>query len=91
MRNSRINGIITGQELTIFNSIARTNINFVVLMRLNSDMAIEKAVKSYLRSFFPADYNLNQMIRAYKNLTDDHNFFVIDNINGGIFLSRLNI
>ena len=91
MRNSRINGIITGQELTIFNSIARTNINFVILMRLNSDMAIEKAVKSYLRSYFPADYNLNQMIRAYKKLTDDHCFFVIDNINGGIFLSRLNI
>jgi hypothetical protein len=91
MRNSRINGIITGQELTIFNSIARTNINYVVLMKLNSDMAIEKAVKSYLRSYFPADYNLNQMIRAYKKLTADHNFFVIDNINGGIFLSRLSI
>ena len=91
MRNSRINGIITGQELTIFNSIARTNINFVVLMKLNSDMAIEKVVKSYLRSYFPADYNLNQMIREYKKLTDDHNFIVIDNINGGIFLSKLNI
>jgi hypothetical protein len=91
MRNSRINGIITGQELTIFNSIARTNINFVVLMKLNSDMAIEKVIKSYLRSYFPADYNLNQMIRAYKKLTDDHNFIVIDNINGGIFLSRLNV
>jgi hypothetical protein len=91
MRNSRINGIITGQELTIFNAIARSNINYVILMRLNSDMAIEKAVKSYLRSYFPADYNLNQMIRAYKKLTEDHRFFVIDNINGGIFLSRLNI
>jgi hypothetical protein len=91
MRNSRINGIITGQSLTIFNSIARTNINFIVLMKLNSDMAIEQVVKSYLRSYFPADYNLNQMIRAYKKLTADHNFFVIDNINGGIFLSRLNI
>jgi hypothetical protein len=91
MRNSRINGIITGQSLTIFNSIARTNINFVILMKLNSDMAIEQVVKSYLRSYFPADYNLNEMIRAYKKLTDDHQFFVIDNINGGIFLSRLSI
>ena len=91
MRNSRINGLITGQSLTIFNSIARTNINFVILMKLNSDMAIEQVVKSYLRSYFPADYNLNEMIRAYKKLTDDHCFFVIDNINGGIFLSRLSI
>jgi hypothetical protein len=91
MRNSRINGIITGQELTIFNAIARSNINYVILMKLNSDMAIEKAVKSYLRSYFPADYNLNQMIRAYKKLTEDHQFFVIDNINGKIFLSKLDI
>jgi hypothetical protein len=91
LRNTRIGGLIAGQTLTMFNSIARTNISYIVLMKLNSDMAIEQVIKSYLRSYFPADYNLNQMIRAYKKITDDHNFIVIDNINGGIFLSRLNI
>jgi hypothetical protein len=90
-RNARQTGIICGQTLTIFNSIARTNINYVVLMKLNSDMAIEQVVKSYLRSYFPAEYNVNEMIREYKRLTDNHNFIVIDNINGGIFISKLNI
>jgi hypothetical protein len=91
LRNTRIFGLICGQTLTMFNSIARTNISYIVLMKLNSDMAIEQVVKSYLRSYFPAEYNVNEMIREYKRLTDNHNFIVIDNINGGIFISKLNI
>lgn len=88
-RNSRISTMITGQELSIFNAIGRSNINFVVLMKLNSAMAIEKAVKTYLRPYFPSGTRLDEMIRIYQQLTSDHGFIVIDNINGDIFLSKL--
>jgi hypothetical protein len=90
-RNSRITGIITAQEISIMNSIQRSNINYTILMRLNSDMAIEKVVKSYLRSFFPKTMTLNDMIKAYKELTCDHSFIVIDNINDEIFRSKLKL
>jgi hypothetical protein len=90
-RNSRITGIITAQEISIMNSIQRSNINYTILMRLNSDMAIEKVVKSYLRSYFPKTMTLNDMIKAYKEMTSDHAFIVIDNINDELFRSKLKL
>jgi hypothetical protein len=90
-RNSRISGIITAQEISIMNSIQRSNINFILLGRLNSDMAIEKVIKSYLRSYFPKTMNLNDCIKAYKDLTSDHHFIVMDCINDDIFLSKISI
>ena len=88
-RNHRLSTIITGQELSIFNSIGRSNINFVCLFKLGSDFAIEKVVKAYLRSSFPSDMGLNDMIKVYKKVTENHGFFVIDNINDVVFVSRL--
>jgi hypothetical protein len=88
-RNSRLSTMITGQELSIFNAIGRSNINFVVLMKLNSAMAIEKVIKTYLRPYFPPGTRLDEMIRIYQQLTSDHAFIVIDNINGDIFMSKL--
>jgi hypothetical protein len=88
-RNSRNSIIITAQELSIMNAIGRSNINFICLLKLGSDMAIEKVVKSYLRSYFPAYMSLNEQIKMYKKLTEDHNMFVIDNLNSEIFLTKI--
>ena len=90
-RNHRLSTIITGQELSIFNSIGRSNINFVCLFKLGSDFAIEKVVKQYLRSAFPSDMGLNDMIKIYKHVTKNHGFFVIDNLNDKVFVSRLKV
>jgi len=88
-RNHRLSTVITGQELSIFNAIGRSNINFVCLFKLGSDMAIEKVIKQYLRSSFPSDMALNDMIKVYKKVTENHGFFCIDNLNDKIFISRL--
>lgn len=88
-RNSRISGIITGQSLTIFNSITRGNINYVFLGYLNSDAAVEQIVKSYLISYFPRTMRLGDKIRAYRELTKDHYWIVIDNIHGDVFRTKL--
>jgi hypothetical protein len=90
-RNSRISGIITAQEISIMNSVQRSNISFILLGRLNSDMAIEKVIKSYLRSYFPKTMNLNDCIKSYKEITSDHHFIVMDCINDDIFLSKITI
>jgi len=90
-RNHRLSTIITGQELSIFNAIGRSNINFVCLFKLGSDMAIEKVIKQYLRSSFPSDMALNDMIKVYKKVTESHGFFCIDNLNDRVFLSKLSV
>jgi len=89
LRNSRISGIITGQSLTIFNNIARGNINYVLLGYLNSDAAVEQCIKAYLLSYFPTKMNMIDKIKRYRELTSDHHFFVIDNIHGEIFRTKL--
>jgi hypothetical protein len=88
-RNSRISSIITGQELSIFNAISRSNINYVCLGRLNSDMAIEKVIKSYLLSYLPSDMNMVEKIKYYREMTEGHYFICIDNIHGHIFRFKI--
>lgn len=88
-RNSRISAIVSAQGLTMFDSIARTNINFVMLGRLNNDLAIEKVIKEYLISHFPRNINMADKIKLYRELTENHYWIVIDNINGITFRTKL--
>ena len=89
-RNSGVSLIVANQELSMFNATARSNITFACLFKLNSDMAIEKAVKAYLRSYFPSSMNLNEMIKQYRLLTENHHFFFINNLTGKVCLTKIN-
>jgi hypothetical protein len=73
----------------MFNKTCRGNINFVLLGRLNSDAEVEKVVKEYLISYFPRDMNISEKIGLYRQLTDNHWFLVIDQVNGDFFRTKL--
>jgi predicted AAA+ superfamily ATPase len=79
-RNSRISCIVSAQGISMFNKTARGNINFVLLGRLNSDAEVEKVIKEYLISYFPKNINMSEKVTLYRQLTDDHWFFVIDQV-----------
>jgi hypothetical protein len=88
-RNSRIGTIICLQNDKLLNATTRGNINHVLLFKLNSDEAIEKTVKMYLLSFFPRHYKMIDRIKKYKELTDDHSFFHLNNLTGKIKLCKI--
>ena len=88
-RNSRISAIVSAQALTMFDKNCRSNINFVMLGRLNSDTAIEGCIKEYLISYFPRDIRMADKVHLYRIMTEDHHWFVIDNVNGSIFRTKL--
>ena len=91
-RNSGLSSIVCCQNLGMLNPTARSNINFVCLFYLNNTEAIEKTIKTFLRGYFPQGYNYDQKIAAYKELTADHHFLFIDNLNGGtIHRCKINI
>ena len=90
-RNSNVSCIISLQALTLMNNNARGNVNFVILMKMNSDEQIEKIVKAYLNSYFPRGWTLLDKMREYKRLTEDHHFFCVDNLNGRVFRSKIAI
>lgn len=88
-RNSRISCIVCAQGISMFNKTARGNINFVILGRLNSDAEVEKVVKEYCISYFPRDINIAEKIAMYRELTDNHWFLVLDQVNGDFFRTKL--
>jgi len=90
-RNHNQSTLISGQSLTILNSIGRTNINFVFLGKLNSSMGIEQCIKAYLQGIFPSDMRMADKIKLYHQLTSDYNWIVIDCIGGDVFLTKLNV
>lgn len=88
-RNSRMSCIVSAQSMTMFDRTARSNINFVMLGRLNADTAIEDIIKEYLISYFPRNIRMVDKIALYRQLTEDHFWLVVDNINGLIFRTKL--
>jgi hypothetical protein len=88
-RNSRISCIVSAQGISMFNKTARGNINFVFLGRLNSDAEVEKVVKEYCISYFPRNISLAEKIAMYRELTADHWFLVLDQVNGVFFRTKL--
>jgi hypothetical protein len=88
-RNSRISCVICAQGLTMMNKLARSNINWVMLGRMNSSSEIERNIKEYLSGYFPTTMKMTEKIKLYKELTSDYKWIVLDNINGIMSLTKL--
>ncbi|MSX05023.1 MAG: hypothetical protein F2801_02315 [Actinobacteria bacterium] len=89
-RNSALSTIICAQELTILNAIGRTNLNYICCFRLNSDIAVEKVVRNWLRHILPGK-TIEDKCAAYKLLTQDHHFIVVDTLMDEVFHCKLDI
>jgi GTPase SAR1 family protein len=88
-RNSGISTIISGQDLTLLNANGRANVNYVCLFYQNTDGRIEDNIKAFLRSYFPRSLTMDEKIDLYKQLTKDHAFLLIDNLNSTITRFKL--
>jgi hypothetical protein len=88
-RNSRISCVVCAQGAVMADKLARSNINYVFLGRMNSSSEIERNVKEYLTGHFPSNMKIADKIHLYKQLTQDHQWICLDQINGTIFLTKL--
>jgi hypothetical protein len=88
-RNFGMSAILCGQKMTMLSSTGRSNINYVLCFKQNTENAIEDTIKCFLRSYFPPDMKLLEMIRLYKQYTEDHNFFLVDTLNDKCYLSKI--
>ena len=89
-RNNGLSSIVAVQELTIMNAIGRTNFNYMCLFRLNSQMAVEKVVRNYLRHVLPKG-SIEEQCKIYTELTQDHYFFVCDFLSNETFICKLDL
>jgi hypothetical protein len=90
-RNSRISCLMCSQSKAIMNATARTNLNFVCCFKMNNDEEIEKVIKGFLISRFPAEMKMPDKIRLYREATNDHRFFFIDNFTGEVCLTKISL
>ena len=90
-RNSNISVIQCIQALALLNSSARTNVNYVLLFKFNSDEQVEKAIRMYLTSYFPKGMSMLDKMREYRRLTNDHYFFMVDNLSGGVTRHKIDL
>jgi len=89
-RNNGMSTIISGQELTILNAVGRTNLNYMLLFRLNSQTAVERVVRNYLTHIIPGK-NIEEKCKIYTGLTQDHYCFVCDFLQNEVFITKIDI
>jgi len=88
-RNSRISSIVCAQTATMINKMARSNINWVFLGRMNSSSESERNIKDYLQGHLPTTMKMSEKIKWYQQATSDYKWIVLDNINGHMFITKL--
>ena len=88
-RNSRISCIMCAQGLTMMNRLARGNINFVFLGRMNSSEEVERNIKSYLQGHLPSNMRMTEKIKWYRMATENHQWIVLDQICNNLFMTKL--
>ena len=88
-RNSRISSIVCAQTATMISKMARSNINYVLLGRMNSSSEIERNIKDYLQGHLPTKMKMTEKIQWYKLACENYQWIVLDNINGLMFMTRL--
>ena len=88
-RNSCISCIVCAQTATMVAKIARSNINYVFLGRMNSSSEIERNIKDYLQGHLPTSMKMTEKIGWYKQATSHYQWIVLDQINGTMFMTKL--
>jgi glutaredoxin-related protein len=88
-RNSRISSIVCAQTATMINKMSRSNINYVLLGRMNSSSEVERNIKDYLTGHLPTKMKMSEKIQWYKQATEHYQWIVLDNINGHMFMTKL--
>ena len=73
----------------MMNRLARGNINFVMLGRMNSSEEVERNIKSYLQGHLPSNMKMTEKIKWYRMATEGHQWICLDQINNNIFLTKL--
>ena len=73
----------------MLDKLARGNINFVFLGRMNSSEEVERNIKSYLQGHFPTNMKMSEKIKLYRQMTENHQWLVLDQINNHFFMTKL--
>lgn len=90
-RNSNLSSICCIQSPSLLTPTARSNFNFVFLFHANTTAQMEANIKAYLRGIWPDKWSYEEKIRAYDEMTADHHFIFIDNLEGKMYRCKIDL
>lgn len=88
-RNAGINSIFSFQGRTLMSAVGRNNANYIMIFKQQTPLEFENVIKEFLAMYLPTGMSMREMIEFVRLATQDHQFFMIDNIEGKCYLSKL--
>jgi hypothetical protein len=87
-RNSNMSAMICLQYVNLLSKAARSNVNNVFLMHMNTDESIDVAVRAYLAALLrKIGISMDNSVQWYRDNTRDHNFVYINPSHGIAWIS----
>jgi hypothetical protein len=88
-RNANISSIWSFQGRTLMSAVGRNQINYICVFKQQTPLEWTNVIKEFLSMWLPTGMSMREMIEFCKLATQDHQFFMIDNIVGECFISKL--
>jgi hypothetical protein len=70
-------------------AVGRNNANFIYIFKQQTPGEWECVIKEFLSMWLPSGMSMREMVDFCKLATEDHQFYVIDNIKGCCYLTKL--
>lgn len=89
-RNSMISSVICLQYVNLLSKSARSNVNNIFLLHMNTDESIEVAVKAYLAALLKkiGIPTLQDQVQYYRDMTTNYNYIYIHPVSGCVYISK---
>lgn len=88
-RNANISSIWSFQGRTLMSAVGRNNGNFILIFKQNTPSEWIAVIKDFLSMWLPVGMRMNEMIDFCRQATENHQLFVIDQIKGECYLTKL--
>ena len=90
-RNSGMSSIFSFQNATLMSAAGRNSCNYIVIFKQQTNAQWEHVLKEFLNMWLPTGMKRDARIAYCKAITADHGFFLIDNIMGECYISKLKL
>lgn len=88
-RNANMTSIFVFQGRTLMNSVGRNQVNYVCVFKQQTPKEWKAVIEEFLSMWLPMGMTMAEMINFCMEATKNHQFFLIDNIVGECYISKL--
>lgn len=88
-RNAGCSSIFSFQGRTLLSPVGRNNANYIAILKQNTPLEWINCIKEFLDGYLPMGMSMPEKVQYCMKACEDHQFFLIDNIIGTCYLTKL--